>query len=278
MNTDQVREALKCLQKSLSNKSLSQGDDRVAMGHAVRLLQASLAEEKVPYETVPDRGGELERHESFGVATLTRGQGNMKLFGAVSQYVPNFIRLRISRAEQTFGDHLTSRIHEAYEKPPLVEVFLTQTQWAELICSMNGVPVPVTLRAVGGVEQEKVPDEVLPPLEKIRQRAWRVGSRATTEAGEKAAELLNQAKKIVSESMPKGKAAQVIKLISDVQSNINEPITQAAYAGTRIVEEAEEALAHAKVEFSAYVEGTVQRLGVEALLEKNRDLKLLSDK
>lgn len=98
----------------------------------------------------------METHPSFGTIGFSRYQGGGRLFGS-SVKTHSGVSLRISQAQVRYNlgrewIHGTAR--------PLVEIDMTETQFAQLLTSFGiGEGVPCTIRYVNGVGNIKEPAE-----------------------------------------------------------------------------------------------------------------------
>lgn len=95
------------------------------------------------------------RHESFGIAGFSRitSSGAKALFGSSIKH-SNTIVFRVNRAK--INRHLEQDWFHSDGRVPIVEIEMSQTQFAEMITSMNqGEGVPVTLRYIEGKKMEE---------------------------------------------------------------------------------------------------------------------------
>lgn len=97
---------------------------------------------------------EVKRHPSYGVIGISRVNGHQHFFGSDTK-PDSYIDIRIKRAEQI------NEIGRSwyFGKERLIELRMTNTQFAEMITSLNqGGGIPCTLEFVAGegkIEQEK---------------------------------------------------------------------------------------------------------------------------
>ena len=98
-------------------------------------------------------------HDSFGLLSFSRLSSNIgtPLFGSSIKH-SNTIRMEVKRG--SVSRHLASDWYHDDQGPPIVQVEMSYTQFAEAVSAMNcGVGVPVTLMRVNG--------EKMPPCEII---------------------------------------------------------------------------------------------------------------
>lgn len=109
--------------------------------------------------------GKKFEHPSYGMVGFSRVTGNPgRLFGSsvsgssVSDH-GTFVSLRITRASR---QHDLSRDWYHGDMTPIIEVYLSSAQFAELLTSMNiGSGVPCTIRYTDGQSVESPPNELL---------------------------------------------------------------------------------------------------------------------
>ena len=102
---------------------------------------------------------EHKSHPSFAVIQVSRinSSGAVPLFGASIGH-SNTIKLTINRAEAIRSTDLS--YDRYFPREQLIEIEMTQTQFAEMITSMNyGSGVPVTLRQFNRERPEDPPVE-----------------------------------------------------------------------------------------------------------------------
>src|SRR5690606_23063929 len=107
-----------------------------------------------------------ETHESFGTLAVTNIVGRMRLVGTTTDSLPNSVRLTFHRSRRLIDGGTHSEYYMS-KGPPLLQVEMSRNQWAEAICGMNGVGVPVTVRTVMGTRMENVPKTVTSPFQQI---------------------------------------------------------------------------------------------------------------
>lgn len=139
--------------------------ERNALEDAIEQYEEETGIEHIPFKAEIRGDGVHEEirevHESYGQLNFSRthgGQGATHLFGSHVEYHPVTIRLEISRAERQFNKDLSSE--HIYGQERLIEVEMSASQFADSITLMNqGQGIPCTIRYVGGVRMEDVPDE-----------------------------------------------------------------------------------------------------------------------
>jgi len=108
-------------------------------------------------------GDEIYKHLSYGVVSLSRtSTTGKKLFGS-SIVHQNFISLSINHAEMIQDINLHNTHY--FPKKRIIEVFLTSSQFAELITTMNygeGTPCTISFKEPIGIINYTEPDSLKP--------------------------------------------------------------------------------------------------------------------
>lgn len=230
---------------------------------------------KYSFEPKNGRDGSVERHESFGIAQLTRPSGGRRLVGAVNDSHPNWITLAIYRGRRHMDEYLHTE-HWMTEGLPVVEVDFSVYQWAELISSMNGTPITCTLDTVHGVSMDPVPSEV----KSVFERTYDDALKALKNEDEAVQEFADDVRKLVSDvdelGLSKTKAAALKGKLSRLhEKHAVTPKTTALWAERRLNEEAERALTNLKLEAAASMINIVNRAGINALNQPGVDVHAL---
>jgi hypothetical protein len=275
---DKLKLAEQALEDSLSNKDGLHWADgmRKTQYETLNLVRAArvategrqVKREAFSETTSPGRGRSdeiVQRHESFGVVTACRVTGGIRLFGSVLDTTPAFISLKISRARRI----IDTRLHHEFameDHPSITEVFLSATQWAELICSLNGTGVPCTIRSVDNIGMDPVPSDAKTPLETISESANKEARKNTVdgETGFRDA-VAALSEKVSGMSLPKKKTDEINASIRKLLDFVNVPVCAAAWATTRLAEDSEKVVAASKVEMAAALESMIRRVGLEAV-------------
>lgn len=207
---------------------------------------------------------EHKSHPSFAVAQFSRrnSSGAVPLFGASVGH-SNTITLTISRAEEIRSTDLSYDRYFAREQ--LIEVEMTQTQFAEMITSMNyGSGVPVTIRQVG---RERPED---PPVENKRAQH----SHEFKEKMERFAKTLDNGEAELQLLLKKPKLSKDDKhrmkhLFSHMKVNIKENIP---FFEKQFEEQMDKTVGEAKGEIDAFITHAVTRTGLEGLRKEGKML------
>lgn len=197
----------------------------------------------------------IEKHPSYGLIGITRTYGGDNvLFGSSIKH-NNTITLRISRAEYHRDLH-----HDSfYERDGIIEVSMSNSQFAELITSANiGGGVPCTIRRMGKElvepcpfkdKREQFTEELNNDLNKINKTSNEIISQVTQLFEEK--KTLNKA----------DKEAILSKLYTlNTQLNANSKFVYEMFQ-----EQMDKTVKEAKGEVEAFVMNKINSMASEAL-------------
>lgn len=198
---------------------------------------------------------EKETHESYGMAGFYRASGgSTNLFGSSIKH-NHTIRFTIKTAAKRRGLN-TDWYHGEKQ---LIEIEMSQNQFAELITSMNMEDgVPVTIRRLNGKMIEGCPEENKRQLfeKEFEERMGNLelGLRKLT-ADAKA--ILNE-KKAPTKSDKETILAQIARLEQEIRANI-------PFMSEMFNEQMDKTVTEAKGEVEAFVQNKVTSLGIEGL-------------
>jgi ElaB/YqjD/DUF883 family membrane-anchored ribosome-binding protein len=204
---------------------------------------------------------EVFTHESYGMVGLSRCTGRVRLFGSAIPYHDHFIALRVHRAERTH--HLSRDWYRAKSLTPIVEVFISAAQFADMITSMNmSEGIPCTLRRVQGQQMEEPPD--------LETEAEKVQTDFKDDIKKVAVELKaarNEVEELLSKkSLNKGDRAQIQdkfdRILQHIQSNV--PFVLESFQ-----EATEKVVTHAKAEVEAFTTTRIMAAGIKAIQDQN---------
>lgn len=193
-----------------------------------------------PVETVKSYGSvptAVFNHPAFAAVAIFRRSGHSVLYGSDVMH-QHSMTLRISRSEMH-----RSHCHDSHmARDELIEVSMTEAQWATLVSSVGqSEGVPCTLQSLGG--------EPVPQIREIRD----VSEVFKTELGKMLRDvtdrLVSLADGIPDASLSKGKAtalrAQLASIASCLHSNMG-------FVADSFVEHMEDVVESAKAEVNAY--------------------------
>ncbi len=221
--------------------------------------------------------GFVERHESYGVISVNRVSGAIRLVGSMMENNYSFIELRVNQARRVVDEHMHSEAYYEDGRAPLLSVRMSIHQWANLLTSLNTTPQPCTLVTALGVSMDPVPDEALTPLGQIVKNARRnLGTPESNEASFK--EALDAVKaKVQALGLSAKKTQEILEALSKVSNEVDVPREKAEWATRRLAAMTEETLAHARSEVAQMFQpaGSLNlpevQANVKALLPKSEE-------
>jgi len=204
-----------------------------------------------------------EEHESFGLLQISRQTCSpaINLFGSSITH-SNLISLTITRAEK----HRNLHRDWYFGKTKLVEVIMSDTQFAEAITSMNmGSGTPVTISQVAGERMSACPEI------HRRQEIEKEFRRTCKSVSDKTKEAVTEAKKILSGSgnLKKEDRQKLSDLLYHIQMEMEHNLP---FISKSFEEQLDKTIMEAKGECEAFLTNTVHKLGIEALQNKSPEL------
>ena len=211
--------------------------------------------------------GEEITHPAFGMCRLSRVSGDVDLYGSAVKH-QHFISLTIMR-----GSYRHELGRDWYHgKKELIEVYLSASQFAEMLTCMNiGSGVPCTIRHIAGEGQGRLPkqESEAKRVENYMSEQMHRYADALNGSRAKAETILNK-----DGAITKGERKELLSTISamfaELRSNI--PFYERSFA-----ESAEKLTQQAKTEIENFMNTKIQQMGMEALKEKVEVARLLSD-
>lgn len=141
-------------------------------------------------------------------------------------------------------------VHE--RGPRLIEVELSEAQWASFVSAVNTSGVPCTILAIDGKDVEKVPYD--PRLEH--------SLRETREAANRAFEEIVEALRVFEET-PATPAAAKREALATLRAKIRNAQPNVEYAGKTLNEHAENVVERARFDVETMILRHAQQLGLE---------------
>lgn len=215
-----------------------------------------------PLITESSHAGDVSQkisHPAYGLISVTRPSGGRKeMFGSDLRH-DNTVTIRIANAieERSLGRSWY------YEKGKILELDMTEAQWAKFVSSHGMSGTPVTLRYIR--EEGEIPG-----IESQNSKAdysEKEFERVIKNNMQYAQDALNEVKDLIV----KGKAGKKdLENLEKVLWCIVERFPDsAAFAVKAFKEETEEMVEGAKIEIEASLSALVQNTGIEALGIKN---------
>lgn len=204
-------------------------------------------------QTLPSKGANKDSvttHPAFAQIKADRVNGDMLLYGSDFRH-HNHIRITIARSELHRG--LSRDWH--FNREEVVEVALSEAQWATFISTMNcGGGTPCTLQHI---QRQAIPQI---PYHPNRQEQFSGDFKERLSVAQKAlAELQQQ----IAATNLSGKAKEaLIRQVEKATMNID---CNLDFVTKQFGEHMETVAEHAKIEVEAYTQATIQRAGLAAI-------------
>lgn len=207
-----------------------------------------------------------ETHPSYGAFSVHRVNGDTPLFGSPFRH-HNYITVSIGRAER--HRHLGKDYHFAGLRGELIEISMSESQWARAISSVGlGGGIPCTLEYVGMKRQERCPEqqEVKRFNDEIRKTTAEASS--FLEEAEAAMEAL-----LNDKAPTKEKRKQVLELLSTARRRMQD---SAPFVVEQLGERMDTIIQDGKTEIEAFANATIVEAGLVKLAETlGKDTRIL---
>lgn len=222
------------------------------MGYALNPHDAKKSNEKVHCPT----------HESFAVIRGSRHSSRgTALFGSSIQHNQS-ISITISTAEHNRSLNNDS-IHN---KKQIIEIEMSENQFAQFITTMNhGSGIPCTIRHING---KKMSDPPFQTKQELFEAEFQKDMDNYTIDLEKT--LANTM--AILEKPNIGKEDRKV-ILSNIQSLVRKLNDDMPFMRTQFREQMDGVVNEAKIQIEAFAENVIRNKGLEALAEKNPDLK-----
>lgn len=197
-------------------------------------------------------------HPSYGMISASRVSGQTALFG-VDYPQGHFITLTISRGEveRSLGREWF------YGRNEMIQVAMSEVQWARMIASMNTSGVPCTLQRAwenGKYERVEQPPAHMADAVVQKEEVAKVG-REVSAGLDKAASMIDELMK-PNAKISKSKISELEKLVRSAQAGLESSLPFYVKQAQEAVEGATE---QGKAEVSAYADHVVSELGKSSL-------------
>jgi hypothetical protein len=218
------------------------------------------ASEKTPNDPMSDS---VERHPAYGQIGASRWSGQRTLYGSDFKH-QHFVTITIRRSELRRG--------LARDWPcgldELIEVSLSEAQWAEFVSTMNsGLGTQCTIDFIGGVG--RVP-EIVRTTDRRAQFSGEMKARAEKALG-RLDKLLKQLDGATIGRKQKEELIMAAKLArQDVVSDL-------PFVAQSFDEHIETGIARAKAEIHGYMQHVITRAGLAAIVEREQMPLLLDE-
>lgn len=203
----------------------------------------------------------IAKHESYGMIGASRVSSNRgtTLFGSSIQHSQTIV-FTLEKGEHTRNYGGSDYYHG---NETLVEFEMSQTQFAELITSMNrGEGVPCTLKYVNGKKIQNSPYQSKMDIitESFKSKLKNLGSQLKATVRD-AVEILEN-----KPSITKGDRQLLLSSITSLVQKIEDNIP---FVGTQFQEQMEQTMLEAKHEVEAFVENKLRSAGIDMVSNPN---------
>lgn len=224
-------------------------------------------EPKVEKNTSPMGGTDYE-HPSYVMLGASRVTGKMRLVGSDLVH-HHFISVRLVRATKT-RSLSTDWWHG--EISPIVEVYMSEAQWASFVSSMNiGSGVPCTLHR--GPQAGATIVDYPPVKEKSRHELAKdeLGRQAGVVSAELKAAIKALEQMVAEGNNSKKDLRERVANLKQACQHIDSNLTFQVEQHTEMMEKN---VASAKAEVEGYIVGMAQAIGIESLRQQSPTLEL----
>lgn len=208
--------------------------------------------EQEPTESPDGQMGTRFEHPAFGQIGASRVSGDTTLYG--SDFIHHhFVKISINRSQLNRD---LSRDWE-FAREELVEVWLSEAQWASFVCSMNvGMGVPCTLNRVMGERMPAI------PLRKQENVVRRELKETIAEAALTIQQTIDSINGELGTALSDKKKRAILEHLNRLERVMSDHLPFAARSFEKLMEKTVE---KAKVEVNAYMQNAVVRAGLEVL-------------
>lgn len=209
-----------------------------------------------------DESSKTYDHPAFGQIGAYRVQGKTTLYGSDFLH-QNFVIVRIHRSQ--LNRELSRDWHFATDE--LVEVALSEAQWATFVSSMNqGSGVPCTIQWVRG--EGHMPSIPLRVEEDVTREEF---SRKARQTAAHVAAAIEEIEGEIGASLSKAKREKILARLTRLRRDLDDSMP---FIARSFDEHMETTVEKAKVEVNAYVQAAVMRAGLTALTGGASDVPL----
>src|SRR5882757_5163328 len=203
-----------------------------------------------------------EKNPAYGMVRASRISGQATLF-QVDYPQQHFIRLSISTA--SLDRHLSNDwVHSDKE---LIEIDMSEVQWARFLFNMNTMGVPCTLKSYIDPETKQVTRPVLQAPIESKTDVFKSELKETIKDGlNSLSSLLTQLTNLAAPGATT-KKADIVELTSKARRIHMELVQNLPFVLEQAEETIEKSVESAKGEISAFIDHSIMKLGERALGE-----------
>lgn len=206
---------------------------------------------------------EPEAHPSYGVINYSHVSGSASLFMSPFRH-QNHIMLEIRRAKR---HRSLSNDYAMGEGVSLVRLYMSEAQWARFICTPNrGEGTPCTLGYIGQTQMADCPQQH--EVKKFHDDIERRMKEAFTEL-----EQAVEAAKVLKDSKTATKKERQ-EVLARVETAHREMVNAVPFVIQQLHEKMDKVVADGQIEIEAFWNRITQQLGVQAIAEKVKPLRI----
>ncbi len=208
-------------------------------------------------------GSEIHEHPAFASISASRvsvGGGGQTLYGSDFQH-GHYITISIQRSQL----HRSLSRDWHHDREELIEVALSEAQWAAFVSSLNHGGTACTLQRYNG--------KLIPQIPKQAPRTQQFSDEMKETMRELQQSITDVMEKLLNGNIGKTKIKELHKELEMLRSRLTGSTT---FVAKQFDEHMENTVEHAKTEVNAYITGTIQRAGLEAIANQYQ-LRLSGD-
>jgi hypothetical protein len=202
-------------------------------------------------------GGVQEEHPAFGMITAHRVSSSpgAVLFDSEIRH-QHYVTIKISTADRR-RDLNRDWIHPGKE---IIEVGVSEAQWAQFVSSMNTSGTPCTLQ--GHFTGPEIPEGIIPEMPYEPRLHESIAE--VREASEKALAQINDKMAGVEAAFEAGGKKAMREAIRSLRSSIDNAPRNMVFAADSLTEHAENVVQKSRADIEAMVLAKAQQLGLDA--------------
>lgn len=197
-------------------------------------------------------------HPAFGQISASRvswGPSGTTLYGSDFKH-HNTVTVRISGSE--LNRDLSSDRH--FEREQLIEVNLSEAQWAHFVSSLNaGAGTPCTIYHLGGEYTPTIPLRNVVDVTK-QELDYRLA-----EIEKRVSKAISEMEGEIGQSLSKVKREKLLEYLTELRRDVNDRLP---FMAKSLAENMETVVEKAKIEVNAYAMNAINRAGAQALNER----------
>lgn len=215
-------------------------------GHNKKIGECVVCWPEEPTVTAGDREETIETHPAYGHIAAARVSGHARLYGSDFRH-QHYMVITIRRSQ--LRRSLSRDWH--HEREELIEVALSESQWATFVSSLNGGGSPCTLTRVAGAQ-------VSPIAGAVTDR----GTQFTGELRERLSGALDALKDLRARVAAGKGGKESVRLVERAEQQI---VANLEFVVDQFGAHVEKMTEKAKAEVLAFMDAEVSRAGIEAI-------------